>query len=132
MKETELVVQRGGPDEPVRDDRFTVPYEDGMSVLDAVLWIRRHRDSSLAVRYSCINANACKECLARIDGAVGYLCTTRLRATAMTVAPLATRPLIRDLVTDIVPPQELPPDRTPGGRTDETTPASPPDPAASS
>ena len=41
-------------------DDFAVPYEDGMSVLDALRWIRIHLDSTLAIRYSCINANACK------------------------------------------------------------------------
>ena len=51
----------------------------GATVLDALIWMRAHRDPSLAIRYSCINANVCKECLIAIDGEVGYACTTRLR-----------------------------------------------------
>lgn len=77
-----------------------------MSVLDALIWIRRHRDSTLAVRYSCINANACKECTALVDGDVAYLCMARLREGEITIEPLITRPVIRDLVTDTVPPRE--------------------------
>ena len=47
---------------------FGLPYEPGMSILDALMWIRRHGDSTLAFRYSCINANVCKECTALVDG----------------------------------------------------------------
>src|ERR1051325_8357560 len=55
-----LRVKRGSFGESSRYDDFEVPYEDGMSVLDALRWIRIHRDSTLGIRYSCINANACK------------------------------------------------------------------------
>jgi succinate dehydrogenase/fumarate reductase-like Fe-S protein len=87
-------------------DEFAVPYEDGMSVLDALRWIRCHIDGTLAIRYSCINANACKTCVALVNGEVEYTCIAKLRREAMTIEPLATRPLIRDLVTDIVPEDE--------------------------
>jgi succinate dehydrogenase/fumarate reductase-like Fe-S protein len=106
MREAVLRVRRGAAGEPPRYDTFVVPYDEGMSVLDALMWVRRHQDSSLAVRYSCINANACKECSARVDGEVAYLCMARLREGEITVEPLATRALVRDLVTDIVPPRE--------------------------
>lgn len=77
-----------------------------MSVLDALRWIRSHVDSSLAIRYSCINANACKTCMALVDGKVTYTCTARLQPSTMTVEPLPKRSLIRDLVTDTVPAEE--------------------------
>lgn len=99
-------VQRGGPGETPRTETYEVPYREGMSVLDALMWIRAHRDSSLAVRYSCINANACKECMVLVDGKVDYACTARLSSGTMTIDPLANKRLIRDLVTDIVPPKE--------------------------
>jgi succinate dehydrogenase/fumarate reductase-like Fe-S protein len=38
-------------------------------VLDGLLWLRREVDPSLAIRFSCINANVCKECTMLIDGA---------------------------------------------------------------
>jgi succinate dehydrogenase / fumarate reductase iron-sulfur subunit len=77
-----------------------------MSVLDALCWIRVHADPTLAVRYSCINANACKTCVALVDGSVAYTCTARLTPPLTVVEPLTSRPVIRDLVTDLVPGDE--------------------------
>ena len=101
-----LRVARGAPGEGRRIESHDVPYRDGMSVLDAVMWVRSHVDSSLAIRYSCINANACKECMVMVNGKTEYACTARLSRNHTTVEPLANKPLIKDLVTDIVPPKE--------------------------
>lgn len=101
-----LRIRRGVPGEPSRFDDFDVPYEDGMSVLDALRWIRAHRDSSLAIRYGCINANACKTCMALVNNEVEYTCIAKLTPGLMIVEPLSKRPLIRDLVTDILPDEE--------------------------
>ncbi len=101
-----LRVWRGGPGREARYDHFQVPYEEGMSVLDALRWIRRHADSSLAIRYSCINANACKTCMALVNGKVEYTCTARLQHATVTVEPLPKRPVIRDLVTDTAAAEE--------------------------
>ena len=87
-------------------ERYEVPYEPGQSVLDGLRWIRAHNDPTLAFRYSCINANACKECMMEIDGKTIYACTTRLEPRTMTVEPLGKKILVRDLVTEIAPPQE--------------------------
>ena len=99
-------IQRGTVGEAPRVETYSVPWHEGMSVLDAVLWLRTHVDSSLAVRYSCTNANACKECVVSVDGETAYACTARLPRHGVTVAPLPNKPLLRDLVTDIVPPKE--------------------------
>ena len=101
-----LRVKRGSFGQLIRYDDFEVPYEDGMSVLDALRWIRTHLESSLAIRYSCINANACKTCMALVNGQVEYTCVAKLAAGITTVEPLPKRPLIRDLVTDILPDDE--------------------------
>jgi succinate dehydrogenase/fumarate reductase-like Fe-S protein len=85
---------------------FDVPFEPGQSVLDGLRWIRANRDPSLAIRFSCINANACKECMMEIDGTTLYACTERLAPREMTVKPLPNKPLLRDLVTEIAPPAE--------------------------
>ena len=88
-------------------DEFAVPFADGATVLDALIWVRTHQDPSLAIRYSCINANVCKECLVAIDGVVDYACTTRLREDrVMTLDPLPGKPVLRDLVTETRPPRE--------------------------
>ena len=101
-----LSVRRGteGADAELQD--FTVPFVEGMSVLDALIWIRAHADPTLAIRYSCINANACKECSVMVDGEVTYACTARLTTKGAKVEPLEGKPVIRDLVTDILPTKE--------------------------
>ncbi|MDA1323762.1 MAG: 2Fe-2S iron-sulfur cluster-binding protein, partial [Proteobacteria bacterium] len=98
--QTTLKVQRGTGGETPRYDRFDVPFEEGASVLDALVWVRANQDETLAFRYSCFNANACKECMVRVDGKVEYACTARLKTGIVTVEPLAKKRLVRDLVTD--------------------------------
>jgi succinate dehydrogenase/fumarate reductase-like Fe-S protein len=83
-----------------------VPFDPGQSVLDGLRWVRATHDATLAVRYSCINANACKECMMEVDGEVVYACTARLREGDMQVAPLRKKTLIQDLVTEIAPSDE--------------------------
>jgi succinate dehydrogenase/fumarate reductase-like Fe-S protein len=105
-KTARLRISRGMPGGERCYDTFELPYEDGMSVLDALRWIRANLDSTLAIRYSCINANACKTCMALINGEVEYTCIAKLTPNLITVEPLPKRPLIRDLVTDSVPEDE--------------------------
>jgi succinate dehydrogenase/fumarate reductase-like Fe-S protein len=107
MKTARLSIRRGVGDEPPRYEEFAVPFEDGASVLDALIWIRTLRDPSLAVRYSCINANVCKECTIVVDGTVVYACTTRLVSDQLMVLdPLPGKRQLRDLVTETRPPRE--------------------------
>jgi succinate dehydrogenase/fumarate reductase-like Fe-S protein len=103
-----LRIRRGTATEPApRYQEFAVPFEAGATVVDALIMIRARQDPSLAIRYSCINANVCKECLIAIDGVVGYACTTRLHDDkTMTLDPLPGKPLLRDLVTETRPPRE--------------------------
>ena len=98
---TRLRVTRGTPNGPARVEEYEVPCDDALTLLDAVIWIRRHRDPSLAVRFSC-KANACKECSATIDGTPGYLCAQRAVPGATTrIEPLRKPRRIRDLVTEL-------------------------------
>jgi succinate dehydrogenase/fumarate reductase-like Fe-S protein len=101
-----LQIQRGTRGEKPRTESFDVAFEPGQSVLDGLRAIRRMLDPSLAFRFSCINANACKECMMLIDGKVEYACTVRLKEGVTTLAPLPKKALIRDLVTEIAPPDE--------------------------
>lgn len=101
-----LLVRRGEPAEPARHDRFEVPFEPGQSVLDGLRLVRAAADPTLAFRYACLNANACKECLMLLDGKVVYACTARLEAREMRLDPLPNKPLLRDLATAIAPQDE--------------------------
>ncbi len=105
MKAT-LKVWRGRDAKAGRLETYEVPFEAGQSVLDGLRWIRANRDPSLAIRFSCINANACKECMMELDGETVYACTARLEPREMTLAPLGNKNLGRDLVTAIAPPAE--------------------------
>ncbi len=101
-----LTVWRGSDARHGRWESYEVPFEPGQSVLDGLRWIRVNRDLSLAIRFSCINANACKECMVKLDGKTVYACTERLAAREMRIAPLSNKKLVRDLVTEIAPPSE--------------------------
>ncbi|HKA46463.1 MAG TPA: 2Fe-2S iron-sulfur cluster-binding protein [Burkholderiales bacterium] len=113
MKHATLKIWRGAAGEAGRFETYSLPYEPGQSVLDGLRRLRAEVDPTLAVRYSCINANACKECVILIDGRSAYACTTRLEAREMTLEPLRNKAWIRDLVSDIAPPAErlLPPEK---------------------
>ena len=97
-----LVVHRGGENV----SRYEVPFVPGQSVLDGLRYVRAHLDPTLSIRYSCINANSCKECMIAIDGKTAYACTTRLEARDLVLAPLPNKPHLADLVTEIAPPDE--------------------------
>jgi succinate dehydrogenase/fumarate reductase-like Fe-S protein len=99
-------VWRGVAGDEGRWDSYAVPFEPGQSVLDGLRYIRAHCDATLAIRFSCINANACKECMIVLDGETVYACTARLEPREMVLAPLPNKTLLRDLVTEIAPPAE--------------------------
>jgi succinate dehydrogenase / fumarate reductase, iron-sulfur subunit len=79
----------------------TVP---GMVVLDAVHQIQATQAPDLAVRWNC-KAGKCGSCSAEINGSPKLMCMTRLSSLPMdrpvTVEPMRTFPLVRDLVTDV-------------------------------
>ena len=101
-----LNVKRGVAGGESRYEQYDVAFEPGQSVLDALRWIRSHVDPSLAIRYSCINANACKECMMKVDGKTVYACLARLEPREMLIEPLPNKALVRDLVTEIAPSDE--------------------------
>ena len=102
----ELDIFRGSTGTDSKFETFKVPFQQGASVLDALIWINDNLDETLSFRYSCINANACKECMMLIDGKVEYACLKKLQEKKSTLEPLPNKTLIKDLVTDIVPPKE--------------------------
>jgi succinate dehydrogenase/fumarate reductase-like Fe-S protein len=101
-----LKIWRGADRADGRFETHEVPFERGQSVLDGLRWVRVNKDPTLALRFSCINANACKECMMELDGETVYACTARLEPRAMHVAPLSNKKRVRDLVTEIAPPAE--------------------------
>ncbi len=78
---------------------YEVPEFEGMTVLDALMWIREEHDPSLAMRFACRCANACKECIAVVDGERQYTCAVGA-VGEMTVEPLPNKPHLHDLAVD--------------------------------
>ena len=101
-----LEVWRGSPPGDGRYETYDVPFEHGQSVLDGLRWIRANSDASLALRFSCINANACKECMVMVDGKTVYACTTRLEPRVLRIEPLRNKGWVRDVVSEVAPPEE--------------------------
>lgn len=107
MRETAtLIVRRGNAGDAATTSSYEVPYTPGQSVLDGLRFVRANLDETLSVRHACINANTCKECMIVIDGKVEYACTARLEPRDMVLEPLGNKAHLRDLVTEITPPDE--------------------------
>src|SRR5215216_4715231 len=83
---------------------YKIPVAPGMVVLDAVHSVQAMHSGDLAVRWNC-KAGKCGSCSAEVNGKPRLLCMTRLsifeRDEPITVTPLRTFPVIRDLVTDV-------------------------------
>jgi succinate dehydrogenase / fumarate reductase iron-sulfur subunit len=87
-----------------KEVEYQVPVEPGMVVLDAIHWIQGHLAPDLAVRWNC-KAAKCGSCSAEVNGKPSLTCKTRLDhfdpVQPISVRPLKTFPIIRDLVTDV-------------------------------
>ena len=83
---------------------YTVPVEEGEVVLDAIHRLQATQAGDLAVRWNC-KAGKCGSCSAEVNGRPRLMCMTRLSdfdpAETITVTPVRTFPVIRDLVTDV-------------------------------
>jgi succinate dehydrogenase / fumarate reductase iron-sulfur subunit len=81
---------------------FGIPYESGMTVLNALLYAKERLDHSIAIRYSCRMA-CCGSCGMMINNLPRLACYSQVSEfpnLEITVGPLDHYPLVRDLVTD--------------------------------
>ena len=83
---------------------YTTEVSEGMVVLDAVHQIQADQANDLAVRWNC-KAGKCGSCSAEVNGRPRLMCMTRMSTfgedETVTVTPLRTFPVMRDLVTDV-------------------------------
>ena len=120
MPEMTMRVFRGNADGGTFID-YQVEVEEGNVVLDVIHRIQATQANDLAVRWNC-KAGKCGSCSAELNGKPSLMCMTRMSTfepgEAITVAPMKTFPLIKDLVTDVslnfevarkIPPVKLPP-----------------------
>jgi succinate dehydrogenase / fumarate reductase, iron-sulfur subunit len=100
-----MLVHRGTAEEGGAFAEYLVPVEEGMVVLDALHWIQANVAPDLAVRWNC-KAAKCGSCSAEVNGRPSLTCKTRLSDFApeetVTVEPMRTFPLVKDLVTDVL------------------------------
>ena len=84
-------------------ESYTLPSQEGEVVLDVIHRIQASDAPDLACRWNC-KAGKCGSCSAEINGKPRLMCMTRmdqLPEGAVTVAPMRTFPIVRDLVTDV-------------------------------
>ncbi len=83
---------------------YQTEISEGMVVLDAVHQIQARQANDLAVRWNC-KAGKCGSCSAEINGSPRLMCMTRMNSLPpdkpITIEPMRTFPLIKDLVTDV-------------------------------
>jgi succinate dehydrogenase / fumarate reductase iron-sulfur subunit len=108
-KETSVTfkVQRFDPekDKQPRMQKFTVPTRRGMTILDALLYIKENLDATVAFRTSC-RMGICGSCGMYINNYPRLACHTQiaeLESTVVTVKPLPNSPIIKDLAVNLQP-----------------------------
>jgi succinate dehydrogenase / fumarate reductase iron-sulfur subunit len=83
---------------------YQVDVEEGNVVLDVIHRIQATQANDLAVRWNC-KAGKCGSCSAELNGKPSLMCMTRMNSfepgQVITVAPMKTFPLIKDLTTDV-------------------------------
>jgi succinate dehydrogenase / fumarate reductase iron-sulfur subunit len=103
MSDVTMNIWRGDPDGGEFVE-YVVPEVEGEVVLDVVHRIQAGAAPDLACRWNC-KAGKCGSCSAEINGLPRLMCMTRMdelpAGEAVTVAPMRTFPIIRDLVTDV-------------------------------
>ena len=83
---------------------YAIDIDTGMVVLDVVLKVQAEHAGDLAARWNC-KAGKCGSCSVEINGQPKLGCMTRLNEfdekETITIEPLKTFPIIKDLVTDV-------------------------------
>jgi succinate dehydrogenase / fumarate reductase iron-sulfur subunit len=83
---------------------YTVEVSEGVVVLDCVHQIQATQAPDLACRWNC-KAGKCGSCSAEVNGKPRLMCLTRMETIPqdkpITLQPMKTFPIIKDLVTDV-------------------------------
>jgi succinate dehydrogenase / fumarate reductase iron-sulfur subunit len=83
---------------------YEVEVNEGEVVLDIIHRLQQTQAGDMAVRWNC-KAGKCGSCSAEINGRPRLMCMTRMNTfgedEVVTVTPMRTFPVVRDLVTDV-------------------------------
>jgi len=103
MGKVHMKVYRGNSEGGELKD-YHLEAEEGMVVLDVIHKIQATQASDLACRWNC-KAGKCGSCSAEVNGKPRLMCMTRMNefkeGEAITVTPMKTFPLFKDLATDV-------------------------------
>lgn len=101
-----LNVQRYQPEKgQFTTSTYRIPVKKGMTLLDALLYVRDNIDGTLTIRHSC-RMGICGSCSVIANGKHLLACYTQvldLGSDTITVTPMQNLPMIRDLVPDLKP-----------------------------
>src|SRR4051812_5712534 len=104
MAQATFRIWRSEPGGPGGFKDYTTEISEGMGVLDGVHKIQAEQAPALAGRWNC-KAGKCGSCSAEINGKPRLMCMSRLNSINLdepvTVEPMRTFPIIKDLVTDV-------------------------------
>lgn len=79
---------------------YEVPFEEGMTAMNALDYIYEHLDGSLAYYdHAACSLGVCGRCAGKVDGRPGLLCQLRLGGDA-TIEPLSRERVVKDLATE--------------------------------
>ncbi len=83
---------------------YIMDYVEGEVVLDVVHRVQNEQAPDLGVRWNC-KAGKCGSCSSEINGKPSLMCMTRMStldiSKPITISPMRTFPIIKDLVTDV-------------------------------
>ena len=103
MSKRNFKIWRGDKNSGVLQD-YSIDIDKGMVVLDVVHRVQVEHAGDLAARWNC-TAGKCGSCSVEINGKPRLGCMTRLNEfdenETITIEPVKTFPIIKDLVTDV-------------------------------
>ena len=84
---------------------YKIDIHKDSTVLDALIYVREHNDTSLTLRCAC-RASICGSCGMKVNGSAKLVCKTRVIDLApngeeIVVEPMGNQPVIRDLVVSL-------------------------------
>jgi succinate dehydrogenase / fumarate reductase iron-sulfur subunit len=102
-----FTVQRYDPEKDSKPymQKFTVPYKKGMTVLEALIYIKENLDCTLSFRTSC-RMGICGSCGMLVNGFPHLACHSQIEefhTDKFTIKSLPNMSIIKDLVPDLKP-----------------------------
>jgi len=85
---------------------YRVPQRANQTVLDIVTEVQREQEPALAYRFAC-RVGVCGSCAMTVNGVPRWTCRSHVKDVVkgdlVTIEPLRSHPIIRDLVVDLEP-----------------------------